>query len=129
MPGSAVVRHIVTFGRVLREAGVEVGPGRVKDALRGLDSVALARQDDVYWTLRQTLVSRHEDLDTFDLAFRTWFLAAPYAPPANGASRSAGSVSAARAQRRAPGRSSTAATRLSAAGARTSSCGRRTSRR
>ena len=82
MPGNAVVRHIVTFGRVLREAGVEVGPGRVKDALRGLDSVALARRDDVYWTLRQTLVSRHEDLDTFDLAFRTWFLAAPYAPPA-----------------------------------------------
>ena len=82
MPGTAVVRHIVTFGRVLREAGIEVGPGRVRDALRGLDVVALARQDDVYWTLRQTLVSRREDLDAFDLAFRTWFLAAPGAPPA-----------------------------------------------
>src|SRR4051794_27407085 len=81
VPGNAVVRHIVTFGRVLREAGVEVGPGRVKDALRGLDAVALARQDDVYWTLRQTLVSRRDDLDAFDLAFRTWFLAAPGAPP------------------------------------------------
>jgi len=82
VPETAVVRHIVTFGRVLREAGIEVGPGRVRDALRGLDAVALARQDDVYWTLRQTLVSRREDLDAFDLAFRTWFLAAPAAPPA-----------------------------------------------
>ena len=33
----ALTRHIVTFGRVLREAGMEVGPGRVSDALRGLD--------------------------------------------------------------------------------------------
>jgi uncharacterized protein len=52
VPGSHVVRHIVTFGRVLREAGLEVGPGRVSDALRGLDAVDLTRRDDVYWTLR-----------------------------------------------------------------------------
>jgi uncharacterized protein with von Willebrand factor type A (vWA) domain len=78
---NAVVRHIVTFGRVLREVGVEVGPGRVADALKGLDSVELARQDDVYWTLRQTLVSRREDLESFDLAFNTWFLGAAVAPP------------------------------------------------
>jgi uncharacterized protein len=76
----AVVRHVVTFGRVLREAGLEVGPGRVADALTGLDRVTLERQDDVYWTLRQTLVSRHDDLDVFDRAFRAWFLRAPLAP-------------------------------------------------
>jgi uncharacterized protein with von Willebrand factor type A (vWA) domain len=73
----AVVRHVVVFGRVLREGGLEVGPGRVADALRGLDAVDLARQDDVYWTLRQTLVSRAEDLDLFDQAFDAWFLRAP----------------------------------------------------
>jgi len=76
----AVVRHVVTFGRVLREAGLEVGPGRLADALTGLDRIELARQDDVYWTLRQTLVSRHDDLDAFDRAFRAWFLRAPTAP-------------------------------------------------
>jgi uncharacterized protein with von Willebrand factor type A (vWA) domain len=73
----AVVSHIVTFGRVLREAGLEVGPGRIQDALRGLDAVDLARREDVYWTLRQTLVSRREDLEAFDLAFDAWFLRAP----------------------------------------------------
>ena len=74
MPGSALVRHVVTFARVLREAGLEVGPGRVADALRGLDAVDLTRQDDVYWSLRATLVSRREELDAFDAAFHAWFL-------------------------------------------------------
>lgn len=77
---AAVARHVVTFGRVLREAGLEVGPGRVADALSGLDLVDLASADDVYWTLRQTLVSRWEDLDVFDAAFRAWFLRAATAP-------------------------------------------------
>jgi len=73
---------VVTFGRVLREAGLEVGPGRVSDALHGLDAVDLGRQDDVYWTLRQTLVSRADDLSAFDRAFAAWFLRAPeLAPP------------------------------------------------
>ena len=80
VPSSPVVRHIVTFGRVLREAGLEVGPGRVADALKGLDAVELARQDDVYWTLRQTLVSRREDIELFDRAFHAWFLRAAVQP-------------------------------------------------
>src|SRR5215510_5828618 len=76
----AVATHVVTFGRVLREAGLEVGPGRLADALTGLDLVDLTRQDDVYWTLRQTLVARSEDLEAFDRAFRAWFLRAPTSP-------------------------------------------------
>jgi uncharacterized protein with von Willebrand factor type A (vWA) domain len=76
----AITRHVVTFGRVLREAGLEVGPGRIADALKGLSLGDLSSADDVYWTLRQTLVSRWEDLDVFDAAFRAWFLRAPTAP-------------------------------------------------
>ena len=68
---------MVTFGRVLREAGLEVGPGRVIDALHGLDAVELERRDNVYWALRQTLVSRVEDIEAFDRAFAAWFLRAP----------------------------------------------------
>ena len=80
MQGSAIVRHVVTFGRVLREVGIEVGPGRVSDAVRGLDAVDLTRQEDVYFTLRQTLVSRHDELELFDRAFVAWFLRGPVAP-------------------------------------------------
>jgi uncharacterized protein with von Willebrand factor type A (vWA) domain len=82
MSGEALVAQVVTFGRVLREAGLEVGPGRVSDALHGLDAIDLGRRDDVYWTLRQTLVSRADDLAAFDRAFAAWFLRAPeLAPP------------------------------------------------
>ncbi len=74
------MRDVVTFGRVLREAGLEVGPARIADALTGLDRVGVGARDDVYWTLRTTLVSRAEDLESFDLAFAAWFLASPRRP-------------------------------------------------
>ncbi|MGZ8783895.1 MAG: vWA domain-containing protein [Gaiellaceae bacterium] len=80
MAGAAIVRHVVTFGRVLREVGIEVGPGRVADAVRALDAVDVTRQEDVYFSLRQTLVSRHEELELFDRAFVAWFLRGPVAP-------------------------------------------------
>jgi uncharacterized protein with von Willebrand factor type A (vWA) domain len=79
--GDAIVGHVVTFGRVLREAGLEIGPGRVTDALRALDAVDLARRDDVYFSLRQTLVSRHDELAVFDRAFEAWFLRMPVLAP------------------------------------------------
>ena len=79
--GDAILGHVVTFGRVLHEAGLEVGPGRVADSLRALDAVDLARQEDVYFSLRQTLVSRHDELELFDRAFSAWFLRAPVLPP------------------------------------------------
>jgi hypothetical protein len=76
-----LVRNLACFGRVLREAGLEVGPGRLADALAGLDRVGLTRQDDVYWTLRTTLVTRREELEPFDRAFDAWFLRRRVAPP------------------------------------------------
>jgi len=42
--------------------------------------VELARSDDVYWTLRATLVTRFEELEPFDRAFNAWFLRAPVHP-------------------------------------------------
>jgi uncharacterized protein len=71
----------VTFGRVLREAEIEVGPGRIADALRGLDRVGITKPDDVYWILRTTLISRVEDLESFNRAFAAWFLRSPSRPP------------------------------------------------
>ena len=75
---------MVTFGRVLREAGLEVGPGRISDALTGLDCLDIRNRDDVYWALRTTLVSRAEDLESFDRAFAAWFLRSPSRPPYRG---------------------------------------------
>ncbi len=71
--GDAVVRKLVTFGRILREAGIEVGPGRMQDALRALDEIDLRNRDEVYAALACTLVARRDDLEIFDRAFRAWF--------------------------------------------------------
>ncbi len=49
--------------------------------MRGIDAVDLTRQEDVYCALRQTLVSRHDELELFDRAFNAWFLRAPVLPP------------------------------------------------
>jgi uncharacterized protein len=82
-PGGAVVGKLVGFGRVLRESGVEVGPGRLADALRGLDAVELSDRTQVYHALRCTLVSRHDDVAPFDAAFAEFWERAPAeAPPA-----------------------------------------------
>ncbi len=75
--GDAVVRKLVTFGRILREAGVEVGPGRLQDALRALDTINLATRDEVYAALACTLVAKRDDLEIFDRAFKAWFERAP----------------------------------------------------
>ena len=80
MAGDALVRHVVTFGRVLREAGLEIGPGRLGDSLTGLDQVDVTSKDDVYWTLRSTLVTRRDEIEPFDRAFNAWFLRAPVSP-------------------------------------------------
>ena len=128
----AVVRHVVTFGRVLREVGLEVGPGRVADALRGLDAVDLTRQEDVYFALRQTLVSRHDELELFDRAFNAWFLRAPVLPPMRpGAEPGWRRRSSATRSRSRAGASRTrsSATRSSSAPPAMSSCARRTSPR
>ena len=130
----ALTRHLVTFGRVLREAGLEVGPGRMADALRGLDRVDITRQDDVYWTLRTTLVARREDLEPFDRAFDAWFLRRAVRAPARrevdprshaqGRQARCAATRAPAARRRRPTASPTAS-----ATARTRSCATRTSRR
>ena len=80
VPGDAVVAKLVGFGRVLRGEGLEVGPGRLQDALRGLDAVDLADRTEVYHALRCTLVSRHDDIPAFDAAFADFWEQVPRPP-------------------------------------------------
>jgi uncharacterized protein with von Willebrand factor type A (vWA) domain len=79
--GDGLVRRITGFGRVLREAGAEVGPGRLQDALLALETVDLRSRDEVYWALRCTLVSHQKELEAFDSAFAAFWERAPGASP------------------------------------------------
>jgi uncharacterized protein len=66
---------LVDFGRELRAAGLSVGTGDVLtycSAMAPLDPTDIL---DLYWAGRTTLVSRRDDLATYDRVFRRFFLA------------------------------------------------------
>ena len=67
------IYHLTGFCRVLREHGLLIGPLETSDAIRAVSMVDLMTEGRIYWTLRSLLVSRHEQLATFDSLFaRFW---------------------------------------------------------
>src|SRR5215211_7212205 len=63
----------VAFGRVLRGAGLRVGTDRVVGFARALEELDVGRREDVYWAGRITLVSRPEELESYDRAFELFW--------------------------------------------------------
>jgi len=62
-------RLAVAFSRVLRGAGVDVPVGATLTFARGLAEVGLTHRDGVYWTGRATLLTRPEQIATYDSVF------------------------------------------------------------
>ena len=58
-PGGAgkLADNIMHFARVLRAAGLPIGPDRVIDALRALEAAGIERREDFYWTLAAVFLS------------------------------------------------------------------------
>ena len=69
----ALPANVMQFARVLRRAGVPIGPGKVLVALQALDTISLARRDDVYSALHCTLIDRHAQSEIFDIAFQRFW--------------------------------------------------------
>jgi hypothetical protein len=65
--------NIMHFGRMLRQAGVPVGPGSVVDALDAALAGPLTRREDFYWTLHAIFVKRREHKELFDQAFHIFW--------------------------------------------------------
>jgi len=61
--------NVTHFARVLRRAGVPVGPDRVLTALEALEAVGFARRDDVHAALSAVMLDRHDQQEIFDQAF------------------------------------------------------------
>ena len=61
--------NILYFGRVLRAAGLPVGPGKVIDAIRAVETVGLRNKDDFYWGLHSVFVNRQDQHEVFNQAF------------------------------------------------------------
>jgi len=71
--GGRLVENVMHFARVLRRAGLPVGPGRVIDAVEALTAVGLKKREDVYWTLHAVFVSRRDQAPIFDQAFHVFW--------------------------------------------------------
>ena len=61
------------FARVLRAAGLPIGPDRVVDALRALQTAGIERREDFYWTLAAVFLSKREQQELFDQAFHIFW--------------------------------------------------------
>jgi uncharacterized protein with von Willebrand factor type A (vWA) domain len=72
-PDGRMADNIVYFARALRKAGLRVGPSSVKDAIEAVLAAGIGSRDDFYWTLHAVLVTRREEHETFDEAFRLFW--------------------------------------------------------
>ena len=61
--------NVVHFGRVLRRAGLKIGPGAIKDAIESVDAIGVGSRDEFRTALFCNFVKRHEDRAVFDEAF------------------------------------------------------------
>jgi len=71
-------QNVGHFARVLRAAGIPVGPGAVVDALKALELAGVRSRDDVYWTLHAIFVKRREHMALFEQAFALFFRSRGY---------------------------------------------------
>lgn len=68
-----VLAAAVAFGRLLRRAGLTVGPDRAAEFVRALQTLDVSRREEVYWAGRATLCSRPGDAEVYDRAFRAFW--------------------------------------------------------
>jgi len=72
-----LAENVMHFARLLRAAGLRIGPDRVLDCVRALDITGARqfppRRDDWYWTMSAVLLSRQEQRPIFDQAFEIFW--------------------------------------------------------
>ncbi len=71
--GGLIAANIMHFARVLRAAGLPIGPGKVLDAINALATLGIGRREDFYWTLHATFVNRRDQRELFDQAFHIFW--------------------------------------------------------
>ncbi len=68
-----LAQNILHFTRVLRRAGLPVGPDRALQAIAAVEAVGLDRRVDVHAALSAVMLDRHEQQPIFDAAFETFW--------------------------------------------------------
>ena len=72
-PTGQLPANVMHFARVLRDAGLPVGPGAVLDALEAVRGGGMASKQDFYWALHAVFVKRREHTVLFDHAFEVFW--------------------------------------------------------
>jgi uncharacterized protein with von Willebrand factor type A (vWA) domain len=72
-----LAENVMHFARLLRSAGLRIGPDRVVDCVKALEMAGARefplRREDWYWTMSAVLLSRIEQRPIFDQAFRIFW--------------------------------------------------------
>ena len=68
-----IAANIMHFARVLRAAGIPVGPGKVLDGFKAVEETGLGNRDDFYWSLHAVFVNRRDQRQVFDQAFHIFW--------------------------------------------------------
>ena len=69
----ALAGNVMHFARLLRAAGLRLGPDRVLDCVRALELAGCNRREDWYWTMSAVFLSKEEQRPIFDQAFRIFW--------------------------------------------------------
>lgn len=69
LPRGKVAENVLHFVRMLRAAGLPVGPAKMIDALAAVEAVGIENRSDFREALAAVLVSRHEQQPLFEQAF------------------------------------------------------------
>jgi uncharacterized protein with von Willebrand factor type A (vWA) domain len=78
-PSGKLAENVMHFARLLRGAGLPIGPDRVIDAVDALQIAGVERRDDFYWTLASVFLGRRDQFDLYDEAFRVFWRDPRYA--------------------------------------------------
>jgi uncharacterized protein with von Willebrand factor type A (vWA) domain len=70
---TVIAENIVHFSRVLRSAGMAIGPDRVIAAMAAVEAVGVERREDVHAALAAVMLERHEQQAIFDAAFEAFW--------------------------------------------------------
>ncbi|WP_310619296.1 vWA domain-containing protein [Flexibacterium corallicola] len=68
-----ISENIVYFSRVLRDAGLPVGPASVVDAIKAVQLNGLHSREDLYWTLQAVFLRKNDQRPVFDQAFNQFW--------------------------------------------------------
>lgn len=71
--GARLAENILHFARVLRAAGLPVGPAKVIAALEAVQAVGVEQREDFRAALESVLIERHEQQALFNQAFELYW--------------------------------------------------------